>query len=63
MAECSSGILEDLGSPLSTGEREFTVAVFRARKPALSTGVLVWLLFLLLLFLLLFVCLFDCLFD
>lgn len=38
MAECSPGILEDLGLPLSTAEREFTVAVFHALKPALSTG-------------------------
>lgn len=46
MAECSPGILEDLGLPLSTAEREFTVAVFHALKPALSTGFLAWLLFL-----------------
>lgn len=62
MAECSLGILEDLGLPLSTAEREFTVAVFHALKPALSTGffglAFIFVAFIFVVVVRLFVCLF-----
>lgn len=64
MAECSPGILEDLGLPLSTAEREFTVAVFHALKPALSTGFFgLAFIFVAFIFVVVVVRLFVCLFD